>query len=255
MKNYLLTIEYDGSVFHGWQRQPENNTVQGAVENALEMLCGRHIQIDGTSRTDAGVHALRQRASFKADIGIPAERITKALNDILASENRCGKRAGAVRIIDAQEVSMDFHARYDARAKTYIYRIRNMNNISVFERNLCLFVRDQLDLDAMKTAAKKIEGTHDFACFQAAGGQKRYTTVRTIESADVTVNNDGIIEIIVTGNGFLYKMVRMIAGTLIEVGSGRMDAEDIGDIIRSKERNRAGHTAPPQGLFLADIYY
>ena len=108
MKNYLLTIEYDGSVFHGWQRQPENNTVQGAVENALEMLCGRHIQIDGTSRTDAGVHALRQRASFKADIGIPAERITKALNDILASENRCGKRAGAVRIIDAQEVSMDF---------------------------------------------------------------------------------------------------------------------------------------------------
>ena len=102
--------------------------MKGAVENALEMLCGRHIQIDGTSRTDAGVYALRQCASFKADIGIPAERITKALNDILASENRCGKRAGAVRIIDAQKVSMDFHARYDARAKTYIYRIRNMNN-------------------------------------------------------------------------------------------------------------------------------
>ncbi len=178
-KNILLTIEYDGSVFHGWQRQPEALTVQGMLEEALSTVCGKPVEINGTSRTDAGVHAYGQRASFKGDFGIPTERIAYAVNNALLSD-KWGEAAGAVRVLKAEDVSPDFHARFDSKGKTYVYKIYNMPEMDVFRRNYCYHIPDELDIEAMQKAAKLIEGTHDFKCFEAAGGQERETTVRTI---------------------------------------------------------------------------
>ncbi|MBR6443861.1 MAG: tRNA pseudouridine(38-40) synthase TruA [Firmicutes bacterium] len=253
-RNILLTIEYDGSVFHGWQRQPEVLTVQGMIEEALSTVCGKPVEIDGTSRTDAGVHAHGQRASFKGDFGIPTERLAYAVNNVLLSD-KWGEAAGAARILKAEEVSPDFHARFDAKGKTYVYRIYNLPEMDVFRRNYCYHIPDELDTDAMVKAAKHIEGTHDFKCFEAAGGQERETTVRTIERITVERTDDGHVEITVTGDGFLYNMVRIITGTLVEVGLGKRDPEEIPAIIEDKDRTKAGHTAPPQGLYLESIYY
>ncbi len=277
-KNILLTIEYDGSVFHGWQRQPEALTVQGMLEEALSTVCGKPVEINGTSRTDAGVHAYGQRASFKGDFGIPTERIAYAVNNALLSD-KWGEAAGAVRVLKAEDVSPDFHARFDSKGKTYVYKIYNMPEMDVFRRNYCYHIPDELDIGAMQKAAKLIEGTHDFKCFEAAGGQERETTVRTIsgitvergnrtgsgaeragdgsdaESAEGGRGEDGYVNIRVTGDGFLYNMVRIITGTLVEVGLGKRSPEEMTEIIEGKDRTKAGHTAPPQGLYLEQIYY
>ena len=277
-KNILLTIEYDGSVFHGWQRQPEALTVQGILEEALSTVCGKPVEINGTSRTDAGVHAYGQRASFKGDFGIPTERIAYAVNNALLSD-KWGEAAGAVRILKAEDVSPDFHARFDSKGKTYVYKIYNMPEMDVFRRNYCHHIPDELDVEAMQQAAKLIEGTHDFKCFEAAGGQERETTVRTISGITVERGNrtgsgaeragdgsdaeraeggrgeDGYVNIRVTGDGFLYNMVRIITGTLAEVGLGKRSPEEMTEIIEGKDRTKAGHTAPPQGLYLEQIYY
>ena len=277
-KNILLTIEYDGSVFHGWQRQPEALTVQGMLEEALSTVCGKPVEINGTSRTDAGVHAYGQRASFKGDFGIPTERIAYAVNNALLSD-KWGEAAGAVRVLKAEDVSPDFHARFDSKGKTYVYKIYNMPEMDVFRRNYCYHIPDELDIEAMQKAAKLIEGTHDFKCFEAAGGQERETTVRTISGITVERGNrtgsgaeragdgsgvgraeggrgeDGYVNIRVTGDGFLYNMVRIITGTLAEVGLGKRSPEEMTEIIEGKDRTKAGHTAPPQGLYLEQIYY
>ncbi|MBQ2677473.1 MAG: tRNA pseudouridine(38-40) synthase TruA [Firmicutes bacterium] len=272
-KNILLTIEYDGSVFHGWQRQPEALTVQGMLEEALSTVCGNPVEINGTSRTDAGVHAYGQRASFKGDFGIPTERIAYAVNNALLSD-KWGEAAGAVRVLKAEDVSPDFHARFDSKGKTYVYKIYNMPEMDVFRRNYCYHIPDELDIGAMQKAAKLIEGTHDFKCFEAAGGQERETTVRTISGITVERGNhagsgdysdaeraeggrgeDGYVNIRVTGDGFLYNMVRIITGTLAEVGLGKRSPEEMTEIIEGKDRTKAGHTAPPQGLYLEQIYY
>ena len=277
-KNILLTIEYDGSVFHGWQRQPEALTVQGMLEETLSTVCGKPVEINGTSRTDAGVHAYGQRASFKGDFGIPTERIAYAVNNALLSD-KWGEAAGAVRVLKAEDVSPDFHARFDSKGKTYVYKIYNMPEMDVFRRNYCYHIPDELDIEAMQKAAKLIEGTHDFKCFEAAGGQERETTVRTISGITVERGNrtgsgaeragdgsgaeraeggrgeDGYVNIRVTGDGFLYNMVRIITGTLAEVGLGKRSPEEMTEIIEGKDRTKAGHTAPPQGLYLEQIYY
>ena len=176
-RNILLTIEYDGSGFSGWQRQPHVRTVQGEIEEALSRICGCEIQINGTSRTDAGVHALGQRASFKGDFGIPTENIRPALNNILAGGGRYGAVLGDIRIIEAAEVGADFHARFDARGKKYRYIIENKKYGDIFRRKYCYNVDKPLDEEAMKKAAQAVTGTHDFASFQSAGGQPRLTTV------------------------------------------------------------------------------
>ena len=281
-KNILLTIEYDGSVFHGWQRQPEALTVQGMLEEALSTVCGKSVEINGTSRTDAGVHAYGQRASFKGDFGIPTERIAYAVNNALLSD-KWGEAAGAVRVLKAEDVSPDFHARFDSKGKTYVYKIYNLPEMDVFRRNYCYHIPDELDIEAMRKAAKLMEGTHDFKCFEAAGGQERETTVRTISGITVERGNhseenragsgvcsdaecaeggrgegggeDGYVNIRVTGDGFLYNMVRIITGTLVEVGLGKRSPEEMTEMIEGKDRTKAGHTAPPQGLYLEQIYY
>ena len=253
-RNVLLTIEYDGSGFHGWQRQPEVRTVQGELERVLTRVCGVPIDINGTSRTDAGVHALGQRASFKGDFGIPTDRLMLAANNLLAGGMNSQRGVGDVRIIAAEEVPDDFHARFSSRGKMYRYIIRNCPDVDIFQRNYCYQVRQPLDVEAMMDAAAYIEGTHDFKCFQAAGGQEKETTVRTIHSLNIRRESENVI-IEVSGDGFLYNMVRIIVGTLTEVGLGKKRPEDVGNIIESRDRQKAGHTAPAEGLYLVEIYY
>lgn len=254
-RNILLTIEYDGTNFCGWQRQPGVRTVQGEVEQALSKVCGREVRLNGTSRTDAGVHALGQRASFKGEFGIPTDRIMVAANNLLCGGMNARGRVSDVLIREVREMSADFHARFDSKGKKYRYIIRNSGEMDVFARNYCYQVKTPLNLAAMREAASLIVGTHDFACFQAAGGNPRETTVRTVYSLDIISRDDGDIAIEISGDGFLYNMVRIIAGTLVEVGQGKKKSGEIADVIKSRDRQRAGHTAPPEGLYLVEIYY
>lgn len=269
MRNILLKIEYDGTGFSGWQRQPqpEVRTVQGELEETLSRICGQEIRIDGTGRTDAGVHALGQCATFSGDFGIPADRLVKAANDILADSRQKG---GPIRIISAEEVPENFHARFSAEGKTYVYRIYNAETMPVFLRSYRYHVKKLLDIDAMKRAAEAFPGKHDFKAFMAMGSTPQETTVRTIFGVDIQVyyaagqtdkkpdfasRQPLELNISVTGDGFLYNMVRIIAGTLVDVGLGRISPDDIPAIISDCDRQKAGHTAPPQGLYMAEVYF
>ena len=253
-RNFLLTIEYDGSEFSGWQRQPDRRTVQGELERALSKVCGGSVQINGSSRTDAGVHGLGARASFRGEYGIPTDRLKLAANNILAGGKNLAAQIGDVRILDVQEMPLEFHARFDAKGKKYRYVILNDSNQDIFRRKYCYQIAKPLDMEAMRRAAEHIVGTHDFACFQSAGGQERETTVRTVYSLELFQKGSDIwIEI--AGDGFLYNMVRIIAGTLVEVGLGYRKPGDLAEIIESKDRKQAGHKAPAEGLYLVEVYY
>jgi tRNA pseudouridine38-40 synthase len=265
-KNILLTIEYDGSEFSGWQKQPDRPTVQGYLEKVLSDLLKREIALSGTSRTDAGVHARGQKASFRTDINIPTERLALVINNILCGHEKGAFALSPVKIVSAEERPLDFHARFDSKGKKYIYRIRNSKETDIFMRNYMYHVAAPLDMDAMKTAAGYIVGTHDFKSFEASGGTPRETTVRTIFDIDIKENiyridnvNDGDIgrdiELHVSGDGFLYNMVRIITGTLVDIGTGRIPLYDMKKILEAKNRSKAGHTAPPYGLYLAEVYY
>ncbi len=253
MKNVLLTISYDGTNFSGWQKQPKRRTVQGEIEKALTTLCHSKIAINGTGRTDAGVHAWGQCANFKGEFGIPVERIKDALNNLLGT----GRRAIVPRDIFIKDVSLvpeDFHARFSAREKTYVYKIRNHPSFDIFQRNYCQQVTVPLDLKLMIEGSRLLEGRHDFKSFQASGGEEKETTVRTISSIKIESEED-FLTIAVTGDGFLYNMVRIIVGTLVETGKGNMPPSQIADIIAAKDRQLAGPTAPAQGLYLAEVNF
>lgn len=277
-KTVLMTIEYDGTGFAGWQRQPDVRTVQGVIEQTLTELCGHPVTIDGVSRTDAGVHAMDQKATFRTDLRIPVESLAKVMNDRLSGRPESRAENDDVRITACEEVDEGFNARYESKGKTYRYSIRNAASMPVFDRNYRYLVKPELDLDRMREAAEYIKGTHDFACFQASGGEPGKTTVRTVwdisikavpagsvipglegaggageEKYAADFGKDVLIEI--SGDGFLYNMVRIITGTLVEVGLGRKEPEDLKKIIDSRDRTMAGHTAPPQGLCLMKVYY
>ncbi|MBQ9911488.1 MAG: tRNA pseudouridine(38-40) synthase TruA [Firmicutes bacterium] len=251
MKNIFLKIAYDGTNFCGWQRQPGQRTVCGELESVLKNMTGLDIKLDGTSRTDAGVHAMGQCASFRADILIPAENLAKAMNDALAKDRLEG--VGEIRVLEAKEMPVDFHARFSSKGKRYIYRIRYGQEPEVFCRNYCYQVSKDLDTEAMRKAAQYIVGEHDFACFQSAGSPKE-STVRTVYDLAVS-GGDGELCILVSGNGFLYNMVRIIVGTLVEVGLGKRTPESVAETVASADRSKAGHTAPPQGLYLYEVFY
>lgn len=245
VRNLLFTIEYDGSGYHGWQIQPNDTTVQETVEKALTKLFRVPVELDATSRTDAGVHAIGQRATFSGEFGIPTDRILFAANNLLP---------GSIHISKVQEVPERFHARFDAKAKTYRYVIHNTKHRNVFDRNYCLYVGPTLNVAAMQEAATHFIGTHDFKSCQATGGPLKHSTVRTISDLQID-QTDEKITIDVTGDGFLYNMVRIIVGTLVEVGLGRIKPGQIDGILQSKDRERAGRTAQPQGLYLMRVYY
>lgn len=263
MRTILLTIAYDGTDFHGWQVQPGLPTVQGELERALFELTGEKIAIDGTGRTDAGVHALGQCASLRTAAGIPTARLPYALNNLLP---------GGVRVLKAEERPEGFHARFDAKGKTYRYRLLLQGEDGeppLFLRHYVYPLREALDLAAMREAATAMEGRYDCACFQAAGGEERESTVRTVYQVavgaqPVAEQEEGLfpetktgmlLDIDVSGDGFLYNMVRIMTGTLVDVGRGKIRAADIPSITAGKDRTRAGHTAPPQGLYLKKVYF
>lgn len=244
MKNIKLTIEYDGSNYHGWQTQENAVTVQETVEKAIKKLTGEECTLIGCSRTDTGVHALGHTANFVTGSKIPPDRFAYALNPQLPED---------IVIKRSEEVALDFHSRFQAKGKKYMYRIYNSTYPSALLRNRAYHVMPPLDLPSMEEAAGQFLGTHDFSAFRASGSDTK-TSVRTITG--VRLRKEGeIIEFEIQGDGFLYNMVRIIAGTLVEVGHGRIEAGSIRDIIASKNRRNAGRTAPAHGLYLKEVYY
>lgn len=241
----LLTIAYDGTNYFGWQMQDNFVTVQEEIEKALSKLFNKAIEIRGASRTDRGVHALGQRGTFSVDTTIPMPNLPHALNNMLPRD---------IRIHKAQVVSQDFHPQYNAKNKTYRYKIYNAQFLDPVQNNYVWHIRSQLDLDKMQRAAQFIPGEHDFAAFCATGSSAK-TTVRTVYDISVKKDFDNIISIEINGNGFLYNMVRIIAGTLVYIGNGKLTVADMPVIIQSKDRTLGGITAPPQGLTLVEIKY
>lgn len=256
-KNIWLRIAYDGTNFCGWQRQPGMRTVCGELETVISGLLGQEIKLNGTSRTDAGVHALGQCASFKAPVRIPVDRLAKALNDRLATDRLEG--VGDIRILEAREMPSDFHARFSSRGKRYLYRIYNSPDRDIFRRSYVYQVSRELDIEAMRKAASYITGEHDFAGFMSQGSTPQESTVRTIYRLDITkapvTDRASMVTLSIEGNGFLYNMVRIITGTLVEVGQGKRTPQSVALAIEKADRSLAGHTAPPQGLYLDQVFY
>lgn len=240
----LLRVAYDGTGYSGWQIQPNAVTVEKVLIKALEALFGKKVEIIGASRTDAGVHAYGNVAVFDTDTKMPAEKISYALNQRLPED---------VRVQESVEVEADFHPRHRDCVKTYEYRIWNDKFESPLNRLYSHFYYGKLDVDAMKEACGYFVGEHDFTSFCSAGSQV-VDKVRNIYSLDVTCEGR-LITIRVTGNGFLYNMVRIIAGTLLRVGEGKIKPSEIPAIIEGKDRNLAGPTAPAKGLALVEIKY
>ncbi|MBQ9942252.1 MAG: tRNA pseudouridine(38-40) synthase TruA [Christensenellaceae bacterium] len=240
----LLTVEYDGTAYAGWQMQKNAPTVQEEIEKAILQATGQNCRVSGAGRTDAGVHARGQRAQFDIESNIPPDKFSYVLNLVLPPD---------IRIRESCQVSEDFHVRKAARMKHYRYTIYNSPHASAIERNTTAHVRQDLDAEKMKLAAQYLVGTHDFAAFRAAGSNI-VGTVRTVYSLEVTRIGENIY-IDVKGNGFLYNMVRIIAGTLIAVGKGQLQPAEVEDILKSLDRTRAGATAPPQGLTMMGVYY
>ena len=245
MRNIKLTIEYDGKEFNGWQKQPSKLNIQGTIEQAIKTITGEDVDLQASGRTDAGVHALGQVANFKTNSNIPIEKMSIAIN--------CNLKK-SIRIVKAEEVEERFHSRLSCKRKTYRYIINNSESPSAIYRNLETHIPYKLDIEKMKQAVKYFEGEHDFKAFKASGTSSK-SSIRTIYKAEVLKMPNNRIYIELTGNGFLYNMVRIIAGTLVDVGTGKIKPEDIEKIIESKDRTNAGKTLPPQGLYLVCVNY
>ena len=242
-----LTLAYDGTDYVGWQRQAEGVSIQGLLEDALRPIEGRDVTVHGAGRTDAGVHALGQVASVQLTATIDTTTLARALNAAVPPD---------VRVLDAEEVPGNFHARFGATRKVYEYRIVNAPVVSPFIRRYVWHVIPPLNLDAIETASSALCGNHDFAAFQGAGTAVA-STARTIHRLEWTRPSamDGPVVMEIEGDGFLRHMVRNIAGTLVEIGLGRRTPAEITRILESRDRSQAGATAPAQGLFLRRVLY
>jgi len=254
MRNIHLTIAYDGTEFHGWQRQPKAPTIQSCLEAALERIVEHAVKVVAAGRTDAGVHAAKQVANFRTSSRIPCLNLTKAVNDLLPL---------TVRVKEAQEAPHDFHARYAARSKTYRYRILQAQVCSPFIARFVYPYPYPLDRGRMAEAARLIEGRHDFASFAGSCGtnydvppEAPSSTVREVFASRILWRaRTSILAYEVRGNGFLHHMVRNIVGTLIEVGRGKLAPSDMVHILEARDRRLAGPTAPAQGLCLMGVKY
>ncbi len=244
MRNIKLIIEYDGKGFNGWQKQPDKLNIQGEIEKAISEITGEQIELIASGRTDRGVHSLGQTANFKTNSSIPIEKFPIAINSKLKK---------SIVIKNAEEVDERFHSRYSVKSKTYRYTINNSKYGSAIYRNMEFHFSQKLDVNKMKQACQYFEGEHDFKAFKASGTSSK-SSVRTIYKADVFEEGDRIF-IELTGNGFLYNMVRIIAGTLLEVGLGKILPKEIPNIIESKDRTQAGKTLPANGLCLMRVEY
>lgn len=239
MRRIMLTVAYDGTAYHGWQIQPNGVTIEEKLNEALCQLTGEDIRVIGASRTDAGVHALGNLAVFDTESRIVAEKFAPALNARLPED---------IRIMKSEEVAADFHPRHCDTKKTYEYRIYMSKYENPIGRNYAHFVYVPLDIEKMQMAADYLVGEHDFKSFCAVGAQV-LTTVRTVYEASIRKEGDYLI-FKISGNGFLFNMVRIIVGTLLEVGRGSMEPEELPKILDALNRQAAGPTAPARGLML-----
>jgi tRNA pseudouridine38-40 synthase len=250
MRNLKLILSYDGSEFAGWQVQPEAATIQGTLASAIGRLTGEKVLPQGSGRTDAGVHALAQTATFPTTSPMPAENFVKALNDILPP---------AIRVLEAGEAAADFHARKSAKAKTYRYRVLRVPICSPFLARYVWHFPYPLDEESMSAAASVIQGEHDFTSFAAVDPDRRreegeISNVRTVFSSVWERVEDELVYT-VRGNGFLHHMVRNLVGTFILVGKGTLGLQQLREILAAHNRSGAGSTAPARGLFLVDVEY
>ncbi len=240
----LIDITYQGTAYAGWQRQKNGPSVQEEIEKAIELGMGQKIGITGASRTDAGVHALCQRAHFDIETSIPPEKFPFVLNRYLPRD---------IRVLKARRVADDFHARFMTQGKQYCYRIFNARQGTALLRDFTYHIPVELDTPAMERAARYLVGTHDFKAFAATGGSAK-TTVRTISRVELTREAE-VITFRVWGNAFLYNMVRIIAGTLVYVGLHKLPEDVIAQVLSGGRRVDLGITAPPQGLILEKVFY
>lgn len=245
LRNILITISYDGSKYHGWQIQHNAVTVQEVFQNALYKIIGYKPDIKACSRTDSGVHAEMFCISTKISHPIPPERLKAALNSHLPE---------SVVVLDAKEVPLDFHARYNALGKRYVYRVLNRPERDPFYVGRALHYRYKLDAELLDKASKAYIGSHDFTSFCTLDKREKGDFVRTIHDFSVVRKGD-IVEFTVEGNGFLYNMVRIMVGTLLSINEGKLSPDSIPDIIKAESREAAGPTAPPQGLYLNKVFY
>lgn len=245
MRNIKLVLQYDGTRYSGWQSQEHcENTIQGKVTQVLCRMLGEEIEVAGSGRTDAGVHALGQVANFKTRSKLSCAEILEDLNRYLPED---------IAVLSAEEMPERFHSRLSAVRKTYRYHIRNSRIPEAFGRRYSWRVEEPLDIQAMSLAAEKLTGTHDFRAFSSLKRSKK-STVRTIEAIRIEEKGAEII-LSFTGNGFLYHMVRILTGTLVEIGLHKKTPEEIDEILASGNRAQAGITAPAQGLFLVQVEY
>lgn len=245
MRNIKLTIEYDGTRYLGWQRLGDSDkTIQGKIENILTQITRSKIEIIGSGRTDAGTHARGQVANFKTDSKMALSEMIESLNRYLPQD---------IVIKEIEEVPERFHARYNAKGKKYSYYLWNNAIPSAFERHYSFHYSEELDFDLMDEACRKLIGTHDFIGFSSLKKTKKSTT-RTINEVSIKKEGD-LIHFTFIGDGFLHKMVRILMGTLLEIGSGTLKLETIDEVFKSKIRSEAGMTVPAQGLFLDEVYY
>ncbi|MFZ5994523.1 MAG: tRNA pseudouridine(38-40) synthase TruA [Thermodesulfobacteriota bacterium] len=244
MRNIKLILEYDGTAYCGWQRQVNGLSIQEVLEEKIGVMTGEAAKVIGSGRTDAGVHAMNQAANFKTASNIPVDGFLRGLNSLLPQD---------IAVKEVCEVPADFHARYSASEKIYLYRILNERIRSPLHHLFTWFVPHDLAFAAMERCLPVLQGVHDFAAFMASGSSVKSTT-RIVSGLKLT-RKDKIIEFEIRANGFLRHMVRNIVGTLVEVGQGRVTPERFADILQARDRNMAGMTAPPQGLFLKEVIY
>lgn len=244
-QNFKITIEYDGSRYHGWQRQKNDRSVQEEIEIALKKMTSTQVTLIGSGRTDAGVHATEQVANFKCDTHLPPETLLRGLNSLLPDD---------IIIKDCKRVAPTFHARYDARSKIYHYRILNRSVPAAIGRQYVWFIRDTLDRQTIRTAIAHIIGRHDFKAFEGTGSPRRDTTRNVFCARLIDTEADTLI-LEIEAEGFLRYMVRNIVGTLVDVGLGKITATDFKNILASKDRSQAGITAPAKGLALVKVKY
>lgn len=239
-----MVIEYDGTQFYGWQRQSSKRSVQGDIERVLTKIFKRKIEIDGAGRTDAGVHAYGQTATFTPPIPIPLENLKRAINNFLSED---------IYIKEITIKDLGFHARYSAVGKTYIYKINNTLERNVFSAQYAYHYPYEIDDNLIKEAASYLMGEHNFSSFMASGSSAQ-NPVRTIHNITLSRNGDNL-ELTYTGNGFLYKMVRIITGYLLEVGQGKIKPEKTYDLLQNSTRKHTSKVAPAEGLYLFEVYY
>ncbi len=245
LKNFKLVIEYDGTDYHGWQRQKGVATVQETIESAIKVMTEQAVTLIGSGRTDAGVHSLEQVANFKAGSNLTPLVFKKGLNSLLPPD---------IVIKDVEQAPDHFHARYDCKEKRYQYHVLNREIPSAIHRRFAWHIRRPLRIDAMRDALSCLKGRHDFSAFEA-GGSIRKDAVRIVSDIGLDAYEDGKLIFSISANGFLRYMVRNIVGTLVDVGRDRIAPKGFHEILLSKDRANAGATAPPHGLFLMNVWY